>query len=386
MTNSYDAIVLGTGGVGSAALFHLAQRGLRVLGLDRFPGGHSQGSSHGETRIIRQAYFEHPDYVPLLLRAYALWQELEQRQQERLLHQVGLLQVGPPEGIVVPGVLASAQQHGLAVEQLSQAEIGRRFPAFQVPDNTVGVFEPAAGYLLVERCVLAHLAQAQRLGAEYRSGETVQSWRRCGDGVEVVTDGATYQAARLVIAAGAWSSQLLASLGLPLEIRRKHAYWVGPAPPQHAAVNACPTFLYELPQRIIYGFPAIDSLGLKVAEHSGGEVVGDPLHAPRALDTTDFAHITEFLRTHIPAVGRTMQRRSVCFYTMTPDEHFIIDRHPEYDAVVIAAGLSGHGFKFAAVLGQALAELACEGSTSLPIDFLSLRRPALRPGSRVAER
>jgi sarcosine oxidase len=172
----YDAIVLGTGGVGSAAAFHLARRGARVLGLDRFPGGHDRGSSHGRTRIIRQAYFEHADYVPLLRWAYELWAELESLADEQLFHRVALLQIGPPEGYVVGGVFSAAKQHGLAVDELTAAQSRARFPGFRVPDCMAGVFEPAAGYLRVERCVLAHLAAAKQQGAELRTGVTVQAW------------------------------------------------------------------------------------------------------------------------------------------------------------------------------------------------------------------
>jgi sarcosine oxidase len=378
MTNSYDAIVLGTGGVGSAALFHLARRGLRVLGIDRFPDGHDRGSSHGDTRIIRQAYFEHPDYVPLLLRAYELWAELEQRTRQKLLHEVGLLQVGPSDGVVIPGVLASAQQHGLSVEQLNDTEVSRRFPGFRAPQHYVGLLEKQAGYLLVERCVLAHLEEAKKLGAEQIIGESAQAWRSSGSGFELQTDRATYRAQRLIVTPGAWAPELLASLGVPFQVRRKQVFWLGPASPHHQAGHGCPTFLFELPGHIFYGFPALDAQGLKVAEHSGGEVVSDPLHDARVLDSANLELVQNFVSEFLPGMGHSLQKRSVCFYTMTPDEHFVVDRHPEQPSVVFAAGLSGHGFKFTSVLGEALAELTLEGRTALPIGFLGLHRPTLR--------
>jgi len=372
--NTYDAIVLGTGGVGSAALYHLAKRGLRVLGIDRFSSGHDRGSSHGETRIIRQAYFEHPDYVPLLLRAYELWAELEQLTNQKLLHQVGLLQIGPPQGAVVSGVLESARRHGLEVDKLAAHEIASRFPGFHVPEGFVGVFERKAGYLLVEKCVLAHLDAARRHGAEHRIGEAV-FWIPRGDGVSVLTDHGEYHAAKLVIAAGPWAPQLLSSLNVPLEVRRKNMYWFAPLSPSSSAYRDSPTFLYELPHGVFYGFPAIEPHGLKAAEHSGGQVVTDPLTADRSTDTHDLARVAEFLRLHLPEVKQFhYSASSVCFYTMTPDEHFIVDRHPQHQHVVFAAGLSGHGFKFTGVLGQALADLAIEGRTKLPMGFLGLGR------------
>ena len=369
----YDVIILGTGGVGSAAAYHLARRGARVLGIDRFAGGHDRGSSHGETRIIRQAYFEHADYVPLLLRAYELWRELEAGAGESLLRQVGLLQIGPPEGAVVRGVLGSARQHGLDVEQLSAADVHRRWQGFRVPEGYVGVFEAAAGYLRVERCVLAHLAAAQQHGAELRYAAAATAWR-AGRSVSVTLEsGEELTAAGLIVTAGSWAPLLLAELGAGLVVRRKHLYWF-PAEANYHQDRGCPTFLFELPRGVFYGFPQIDALGLKVAEHSGGAAVADPLADERELDAADLARVEAFLASHLPGVGRPMQHRSVCFYTMSPDEHFIVDRHPQHENVLFAAGLSGHGFKFTSVLGEALADLALEGITKLPMDFLRLSR------------
>jgi sarcosine oxidase len=346
-----------------------------VLGIDRFPGGHDRGSSHGETRIIRQAYFEHADYVPLLLRAYELWRELEQLAGEDLLHQVGLLQVGPPEGFVVRGVLDAARLHGLAVDSLSADEVHRRFPGFRVPAGSVGVFEPAAGYLKVERCVLAHLAAAKQHGAEFRFGSAATLRRAEGNSIVVGTEsGETFRCAKLIITAGPWAPALLADLKVGLAIRRKHLYWYPAADAVYREDRGCPTFLYELPAGVYYGSPQIDALGVKVAEHSGGTVIKDPLNDPRALDQADVDRVEAFLAAQMPGVMRQLGRRTVCFYTMSPDEHFIVDRNPNYANHFFAAGLSGHGFKFTSVLGEALAEMALAGSTSLPIGFLGLSR------------
>jgi monomeric sarcosine oxidase len=377
---SYDVIILGTGGVGSAAAYHLARRGAKVLGIDRFAGGHDRGSSHGETRVIRQAYFEHPDYVPLLLRAYELWRELEAEAGVNLLHQVGLLQVGPPEGAVVRGVLESARRHGLAVDSLTAEETERRFLGIRVPVGSVGVFESAAGYLRVERCVLAHLAAAKVCGAEFRTGVAAQSWQADGSGVRVVTDRGEFTAARLIITAGPWAPQMLTNLGIPLHVRRKHVYWFPASDPRYDEASGCPTYLFELPHGVFYGFPQIDELGVKAAEHSGGAVVADPLHDPREPDPIDQQRVENFLAAHLPGVGRPMQHHSVCYYTMSPDEHFLVDRHPEHENVFFAAGLSGHGFKFTSVLGQSLADLAADGMTALPVRFLRPDRLRGRQG------
>jgi sarcosine oxidase len=371
---NYDVIILGTGGVGSAATYHLARRGAKVLGIDQFPGGHDRGSSHGETRVIRQAYFEHPDYVPLLLRAYDLWRDLEQQAGVDLLHQVGLLQVGPPDGCVVHGVLEAARLHGLKVESLAGEEVARRFPGFRAPAGTVGVFEPAAGYLRVERCVLTHLAAAKSHGADFHFGAIAKVWKTDGAGVRVVTDQGEFTAGELIITAGPWAPQLLSDIRIPLTVRRKHLYWFPTSDTAYHESRGCPTYLYELPHGVYYGFPQIDELGVKVAEHSGGAVVNDPTNDPRPLDATDLARVENFLQENLPGVGRPMQHRSVCFYTMSPDEHFLVDRHPAHQNVLFVAGLSGHGFKFTSVLGEALADLALDGTRKLPMGFLSLAR------------
>jgi len=372
--NAFDLIVLGTGGLGSSAVFHAARRGLRVLGLDRFPGGHDQGSSHGETRIIRQAYFEHSDYVPLLRRAYELWSELESLVGQQLFFPVGLLQVGPADGQVVPGVLRSAREHQLEVESYTAAEISTRFPGFNAQPDWTGVFERRAGYLLVESCVLAYLAQARQAGAELREGVDVQGWRSTGNSLVVDTDQGSFQTERLVITAGPWAGQVLADLGLGLRVRRKHLYWFEPSSSTYHERQGTPTFLYETEDGVYYGFPQRDSAGVKAAEHSGGVEIPDPRLDPRKLDSQDEQRVRRFLERCLPNAAGRVTRHGVCFYTMSRDENFIVDRHPADPRVVFAAGLSGHGFKFASVLGESLVELACDGTTRLPLGFLRRNR------------
>jgi len=373
-TASYDAIVLGAGGVGSAAMYQLARRGLRVLGIDRFAPPHDRGSSHGQTRIIRQAYFEHPDYVPLLLESYRLWAELEQHTGRQLLIKTGLLEVGPADGIVVPGVLAATRRHGLAVESLSPTAAQERWPALYVPDDMVAVFEPQAGALRVEQCVRAHLVAAQEAGADLRVGVDILGWSFEGDSVNVETTAGRFSAARLIVTAGAWAGRLLADLDLKLEVRRKAMLWYPESDSMTRADAGFPCFLYELPNGVFYGMPSIDGAGVKVAEHSGGESVDDPLHVDRSLRERDLKPVEAFLRTHLPTVLPACRDHAICLYTMSPDEHFVVDRHPAHPQVVFAAGLSGHGFKFAPVLGAALADLAINGRTDRPVDFLSLSR------------
>ena len=370
----YDAIVLGAGGVGSAALAHLARRGVRAVGIDRFSPPHDRGSSHGQSRVIRQAYFEHPHYVPLLVESYRLWHELERLHGERLFHQVGLIQLGPADGQVVPGVLRSAAEHGLTVEQMSAEAVQRRWPGIRVGSNLVGVFEPGAGYLRVEDCVRAHLEAARAAGADLLLDTEVHSWTASDREVRIQTSRGELAAERLVIAAGAWAGQLLADLNVPLVVRRKSLFWFEATAADYDVAAGFPVYLFELPDGVFYGFPKLDVRGVKVAEHTGGRQVADPLVVDRNVDDAEQRRVAAFLAAHLPRVSNDMSGHTVCLYTMSPDEHFVVDRHPGHENVVFAAGLSGHGFKFTPVLGRALAELALDGGTPLPFGFLSLKR------------
>lgn len=374
MSRTFDTIVIGVGAVGSAALRELARRGVRALGLDQFPPAHDRGSSHGQTRIIRQAYFEHPNYVPLTQRAFAAWHAIEQRAGVLLFEQVGLLQVGPRDGEVVQGVLASARQHGLDVEELPAEEVTRRFAGFDAREPLLGVFERRAGYLRVEACVQTTLDLAVAEGATLVTGNAVTHWSASEQQVTVRTERDEYHARSLIIAAGAWAGQVLADLQLPLTVRRKPQLWFRPTSDRYLPERGCPCFLFETPAGIFYGFPQLGSEGMKVAEHTGGDVVTDPLLIDRSLHAAEVDRVRSFLREHLPDAAGECTRQAVCMYTLTPDQHFVIDRHPQWSNVAFAAGLSGHGFKFAPVLGEALVDLAQNGRSDLPIEFLSLAR------------
>lgn len=367
-----DVIVAGLGGAGSAALFHLASRGARVLGLDPHAPPHDRGSTHGSTRVIRLAYFEHPDYVPLLRRSYVLWSELEALAGEQLYFERGVLQAGPPDGEVVPGVLASARLHGLEVEALSAAQARRRFPRFVIPDELEAVLEHRAGYLRVERCVEAHLAGARARGAAVSIGESLLSWREDGAGVEVTTDRGVHRAGALIIAGGAWAPQLLAEVGVRFELVKKTMLWYGAEPDE-----AWPVWLFETPLGVYYGLPPLPGEGAKVAEHSGGAPITDPASLDRSLDLPERERVERFLAKYLPSLEGPPIAHAPCMYTLTPDRNFILDRHPRSSRVVAIAGLSGHGFKLVPALGEAAAALALGGEAPLPIDLFSLSRPAL---------
>jgi monomeric sarcosine oxidase len=369
----FEVIVLGAGGVGSATLYQLARRGVRAVGIDRFNPPHERGSSHGQTRVIRQAYFEHSDYVPLLIDSYREWNELEQSTGKSLFNQIGLIQMGPADGVIVTGVLAAAAERGLDVESMTAAEVHQRWPGLAFSDELVGVFEPNAGYLLVEACIQAHLDAACDMGAKLRCETEVESWEADSRGVRVRTSNGIIEADRLVIAAGAWASDMLADVNVPFEIRRKSLFWFANDRREYVVGN-CPVFLFELPQGVFYGFPQIDQRGVKFAEHSGGQIVDDPLEVARSVDANEQRRLVDALHRHLPGVSSRVTDHTVCMYTMSPDEHFVVDRHPTHENVAFAAGLSGHGFKFTPVLGKALAELAIDGGTTLPIQFLTLER------------
>jgi len=373
--STHDVIVIGAGGMGTAAAAHLARRGVRVLALDRFPVAHARGSSHGQTRLIRLAYFEHPDYVPLLRRARELWIELDGEAGGGVHAAVGLVTLGPAESAVIRGTLVSAGEHGIDVERLSAAERRRRWPALVAPDDWATLFEPGAGWLRVEACVRGHAALAERHGAEVRGDEEVRGWRVVGDAVEVETSRGTRAAARLVLCPGAWAAGLLRLPGMSFTVLRKSQFWFDPAGgPLGAAAATLPCFGFDTPAGFFYGFPALDSRGVKLAEHTGGTPVADPLAVDRGIDPGDEASIARFRGRHLPALGDGRTAHEVCLYTMSPDGHFVVGAHPAHPQVAVAAGFSGHGFKFASVIGEVLADLTLTGRTRHPIGFLAPTR------------
>ncbi len=371
----YDVIVLGAGGVGSAALYHLARRGVRAIGIDRFSPPHDRGSTHGHTRVIRKAYYEHPNYVPLLRESYREWFDLESHLGRKLFHQIGLLELGPADGAVVPNVLSAAAQYQIPVESLDAASIEARWPGVRVDRDAVGVFEPGAGYLLVEDCVQAHLDAARATGAELLTDtEIVEVSTNEQTAIVRTSDDTEIEAKTVIMAAGAWSVKQLANLGVAFTIRRKSLFWFASDDEQYTVGSGLPVFLFELSNGIFYGFPKVDERGVKFAEHTGGRTVEDPLTVDRTIDAEEQRRLVEVMSRYLPGVSANVTDHAVCLYTMSPDEHFIVDRHPEMPNVVFAAGLYGHGFKFVPVLGRALADLALDGGTDLPMDFFSLNR------------
>jgi monomeric sarcosine oxidase len=377
--NIYDVVVMGLGGVGSAACYALAKRGVKVLGIDQYHPPHPFGSSHGDTRIIRKSYFEHPSYVPLLKSAYSLWEEIESRSQSQLYFPTGLLEIGPGEGVVLSGIGKSATEYQLPIERWTMQEAQQRFPGIEGDPRWQAIFEKDAGYLLVEKCVATYLDQAEKLGASLRYGEKVIRWRSDSQGVQVQTSSATIHSKKLVLSAGPWAQQALAIYQLPLKVLRKHMYWYRSGTSDYLQSYGFPCFFYDTPTGYYYGFPEHGEFGLKVARHSGG-TPAEVVDGTHTQDPEDQQLVEGFLQRYMPGVigpsplGATPARWCGCYYTMTPDENFIVDRLPDLPHVVLIAGLSGHGFKFTSVLGEIASHLALDEDVGLDIGFLGIRR------------
>jgi sarcosine oxidase len=354
---SYDVVVCGLGVMGSAALYQLARRGRRVLGLDRFTAGHDRGSSHGDTRIIRLAYFEHPSYVPLVRRAYALWRELETEAARTLLHVTGIAEIGPPDGALVNGTLDAARLHDIPHELVAAPELMRRYPAFRLPPHYVGVVQPDGGFLEAEASVQALLALAQRHGAEVRFGEPVRAIEPLTDRARVVTDNATIEAGSAVVAAGPWTSSLLPDATLPLRVTRQAMAWFAPKAPGDFSPDHFPVFLLESAHGIHYGFPSFGT-GFKVAKHHHRDEAVDPDNYDRIVSAEDEALIRAAVADHLPGANGPLVDARTCLYTVAPDGDFIVDRLPGAASIIVASPCSGHGFKFAPVIGEILADLA----------------------------
>ena len=370
----YETIVIGVGGMGSAAVYHIARRGRKVLGIERFDIPNDQGSSHGVNRIIRLAYYEDPSYVPLLFRAYELWRELQQTAGEQLLHITGSIDAGPPASPVFEGSLRSCEEHGLTHEVLSSSELHRRFPGYRLPEDYMALYQKDGGFLLAEGSIVAHVSAAQALGAEVHGRENVLEWRPVGSTIRVVTDRGVYEAETLIITAGAWAAAHVGSLADLAVPERQMLAWFQPVQPEYFTPEKFPVFNLLVEEGRFYGFPVFGVPGFKVGKYHHLAEQADPDHLDRVCHELDEDVLRTFTQRYFPdSAGPTMALK-VCMFTNSPDGHFIIGSHPEYAQVTIAAGFSGHGFKFCSVVGEILADLAQEGETSHDIGMFSPRR------------
>lgn len=378
----FDVIVVGLGAMGASTVYHLAARGVRVLGIDRFGIAHDRGSSHGETRIIRKSYFEHDGYVPLVERALQKWAELEAISGSKLMERTGLLMAGYGGGELIPGVRQAASTHKLPIEELEPADVSARFPGLRCRDGLQVLFEPDAGFLRPEDCIGAYISQAMKNHASFTFGTPVTLWEKQGTGFSVQTSAETYLADKLVMCGGAWTAQLLPEWSACIEVRRKPVLWYRATEPSYRLDHGFPVFAFETEDAFFYGFPSLDGQTVKVGEHTGGDRVSDAGKVVRELQQGDTERVDRFVAEFLPQVDAQVVRHGVCMYSMSPDNQFIVGMHPRHHHVLVACGFSGHGFKFAPVVGEALAELACTGKTQRLPPFISPARSSIRTPSQ----
>jgi len=372
--NEYDVIVVGVGGMGSAALFHAARRGARVLGIEQFEIPHELGSSHGLTRIIRLAYWEHPAYVPLLRRAYELWRELERLAGEPLLVTTGSIDAGAPDGRPIRGALEACRRFDLPHEVLDSEALHRRFQGYCLPANLVAIFQPDGGFLLSERCIVAHVNAATRFGATVHTQERLIGWEASADGVLVHTDRSTYATSRLLVTAGPWAGKVVRAVQPLLSVERQVVMWLMPRVPEKFVAEKFPVFYLHGDEGSFYGFPVFADLGFKIGKYHHLRQVVDPDTVDRECRPEDEAVLRQAIRRYFPdADGATVSLKT-CLFTNTADEHFIIDALPQEPGVFIAAGFSGHGYKFCSVVGEILADLALDGGTRHDISLFAFQR------------
>ncbi len=354
----YDVAIIGLGAMGSAASYHLAKRGATVIGFDRFAPPHMLGSTHGRTRIIREAYYEHPLYVPLVRRAYENWAALERDAGEQLLHVTGGLMIGPSSGELVAGARRSAIEHAIPHAVLDADALRRRFPVFLPDDDMVALLEERAGLLLPERCIEVSLDLARSRGAELRIAEPALEWQAQHGSVTVQTEQGDYRARHLVISAGAWLPELVPDVELPLRVERQMFHWFTPASDAESLhATRCPIALWEFePNRLFATFPDLGD-GVKVGIHHEGEET-TPGDVRRTISAAEDESVRALLTRYMPAAAGELRESRVCLYTNTPDHHFLIDAHPAHPEVTLASPCSGHGFKFASAIGEILADLS----------------------------
>jgi sarcosine oxidase len=352
----YDVIVIGGGTMGTAAAWELGKRGLKALVLEQFEHVHANGAHSGESRIIRHAYAEGPDYVPLVFRADDLWMELEALTGELLFHRIGAIELSAPGNSHAALARESARQHGIPFEWLSMDDVRNRYPQLAVADDWVGGFGDRGGFLDVERSLRAMASQARLRGVEIRERAKVEGWSTSDSGVSVSVDGAAETADQLIITAGSWTNQVLGDAALPLRVLRKTLFWLEVADPSLFTPDVVPVYIIGLPHHEFYGFPIWGRPGIKVAIHSGGDET-DPDTVDRQISAAERDEIVNVARMALHGITGKVLHEATCLYTISPDHDFIVDFAPGMSNVVIGAGFSGHGFKFTPAIGRVLADL-----------------------------
>lgn len=372
----FDVVVVGLGAIGSAALYHLAARGARALGLEMFEPGHGFGSSHGHHRMIRKSSNQDDGYVPLAERAFELWSALETESGQELLRQTGEIRLVQPDAAGSKRAQAEALQARGFLEVLDAAEVAERFPGCQLYDDMFATYEADAGFLWSERGIITHVAQARRHGATVRTNTEVTGWQADGDGVRVTTAQGAYVADRLVLTTGPWAAELLNGLELPFRvIRSVNGYFQPERPDRWTTEQGAPNFLLDVAEGSYYGIASVDGIGVKIGRSA--TEWGTPTTARtirRSIDDEEIAMMRRALERYLPGAAGSELARITCMCTYTVDDNFIVDRHPACERVLLGCGFSGRGYKFAPTMGEVLADLALDGTTRHTIDFLAATR------------
>lgn len=374
--DKYDAIVVGIGGMGSATLYELKRRGKNVLGIEQFDVAHEQGSSHGSTRVIRLAYYEHPSYVPIMKRGYELWRDLENLSGEKLLHITGNLDIGPEDSFVFRGSKYSCELHDLPHEIMNGNEISKRFPGFKLPKEIMSVFQPEGGFLEPEKCIKTFVKAAADLGAEVHTRERVSEWHTTAEGgVVVKTNAGEYAADSLILTTGAWTGKFTPELTKQLTPERQVMGWFDTNGSNLFTPDKFPVFNILVPEGRYYGFPEFDIPGFKIGLYHHLNENVDPDDLDRSLITkTDETVLRNGVSKYFPGADNEMVMGKVCMFTNSPDEHFIVDKLTEFPQVFVAAGFSGHGFKYCSVVGELIAGLVDDEESDLPVDMFRISR------------
>ncbi|KMY42690.1 N-methyl-L-tryptophan oxidase [Peribacillus loiseleuriae] len=387
MSTHFDVIVVGAGSMGMAAGYQLAKQGVKTLLVDAYDPPHTEGSHHGDTRIIRHAYGEGREYVPFALRAQELWYELEKETHHKIFTKTGVLVFGPKgDSDFVAETMEAAAEHSLTVDLLEGDEINKRWPGITVPENFNAIFEPNSGVLFSENCIRAYRELAEAKGAKILTYTRVEDFEVSQDLVKIQTANGSYTADKLIVSMGAWNSKLLSKLNLdiPLQPYRQVVGFFESDESKYNNATDFPGFMVEVPNGIYYGFPSFGGCGLKIGYHTYGQQIDpDTINREFGAYPEDESNLRNFLEKYMPEANGELKRGAVCMYTKTPDEHFVIDTHPEHSNVFIAAGFSGHGFKFSSVVGEVLSQLATTGKTEHDISLFSINRPALKQKTTI---
>lgn len=373
--SKHDVIVVGVGGIGSATTYHLARRGLDVLGLERYDIPHTKGSSHGYTRIIRRAYYEDPSYVPLIERAYDLWDQLADETGRDIIHRTGSIDAGPPDDPVFAGAKGSCEEHDIPYEILDGVELAERFPGYQLPEDYRAVYQADGGFVVPEEAIVGHVEAAQKAGAIVHAREPVEGWTEtAAGGVTVETVHETYEADALVLAAGAWNRKLAGALQGLARPERQVLAWFQPETPGLFQPDSFPVWNLSTPEGRFYGLPVYRVPGFKLGKYHHRDEQIDPDDWNQEPEPADEQLLREFTESYFPEAAGSTMRLATCMFTNSPDEHFILDTLSEHPQVAVGTGFSGHGFKFASVIGSILADLAVDGETDHLIEQFRLDR------------